>query len=43
MNGVTAKPNKDGKQQPDIDINVGLSERPPWFCRYVELFTTGSL
>ncbi|KAG7988684.1 hypothetical protein I3843_03G200000 [Carya illinoinensis] len=28
----TAKPNKNSKQQPDIDINVGLSEHPPWFC-----------
>lgn len=28
----SAKPNKDSKQQTDIDINVGLSERPPWFC-----------
>ncbi|XP_041005493.1 UBP1-associated proteins 1C [Juglans microcarpa x Juglans regia] len=31
-NALTAKPNKNSKQQPDIDINVGLSERPPWFC-----------
>ncbi|KAL1335541.1 hypothetical protein HN51_064399 [Arachis hypogaea] len=32
-NGAPAKPNKDGnKQKPDVDINVGLSERPPWFC-----------
>ncbi|KAM6583527.1 hypothetical protein CsatB_010529 [Cannabis sativa] len=31
-NGSAAKPNKDGKQQPDFDISVGLSERPPWFC-----------
>ncbi|GLT61268.1 hypothetical protein SLA2020_339870 [Shorea laevis] len=30
-NGPTAKPNKGSKQQTDIDINVGLSERPPWF------------
>ncbi|OAY27089.1 UBP1-associated proteins 1C isoform X1 [Manihot esculenta] len=31
-NGATPKPSKNTKQQPDIDINVGLSERPPWFC-----------
>ncbi|MED6186016.1 hypothetical protein PIB30_062643 [Stylosanthes scabra] len=32
-NGTPAKPNKDGnKQKPEVDINVGLSERPPWFC-----------
>ncbi|KAL9440927.1 hypothetical protein AB3S75_019578 [Citrus x aurantiifolia] len=31
-NGMNAKSNKESKQQPDIDINVGLSERPPWFC-----------
>uniref|UniRef100_A0A803QT98 Zinc finger C2H2 LYAR-type domain-containing protein n=1 Tax=Cannabis sativa TaxID=3483 RepID=A0A803QT98_CANSA len=35
-NGSAAKPNKDGKQQPDFDISVGLSERPPWFCRRKE-------
>lgn len=37
-NGPTAKPNKGSKQQTDIDINVGLSERPPWFCRCVYIF-----
>ncbi|XP_034913349.1 uncharacterized protein [Populus alba] len=31
-NGATPKSNKDAKQKPDVDINVGLSERPPWFC-----------
>ncbi|CAK9177117.1 unnamed protein product [Ilex paraguariensis] len=31
-NGATAKPNSDLKQKPDVDINVGLSEHPPWFC-----------
>lgn len=31
-NGTNAKSKKESKQQPDIDINVGLSERPPWFC-----------
>ncbi|CAL5442816.1 unnamed protein product [Camellia sinensis] len=30
--GMTAKPKNDVKQKPDIDVNVGLSERPPWFC-----------
>lgn len=34
-NGSSAKPSKDSKKQVDFDINVGLSERPPWFCRYV--------
>lgn len=33
-NGTPAKPNKDAKQQPDFDITVGLTKRPPWFCRY---------
>lgn len=37
-NGPTAKANKGSKQQTDIDINVGLSERPPWFCRCVYIF-----
>ncbi|KAK7265401.1 hypothetical protein RJT34_33021 [Clitoria ternatea] len=32
LNVATAKPNKDGKQKPEVDIHVGLSERPPWFC-----------
>ncbi|XP_021277239.1 UBP1-associated proteins 1C [Herrania umbratica] len=27
-----AKPSKETKEKPDIDINVGLSQRPPWFC-----------
>ncbi|KAJ6742738.1 CELL GROWTH-REGULATING NUCLEOLAR PROTEIN LYAR [Salix viminalis] len=31
-NGATPKSNKDAKQKPDVDINVGLTERPPWFC-----------
>ena len=35
-NVTPGKPNKDGnKQKPEVDINVGLSERPPWFCRYI--------
>ncbi|TKY54453.1 UBP1-associated proteins 1C [Spatholobus suberectus] len=32
LNVATAKPNKESKQRPEVDINVGLSERPPWFC-----------
>lgn len=32
LNVATAKPNKEGNQKPEVDINVGLSERPPWFC-----------
>ncbi|KAM2218762.1 hypothetical protein TB2_017647 [Malus domestica] len=34
LNGGGAKPinNKDGKQQPDFDITVGLTKRFPWFC-----------
>lgn len=32
-NGATPKTNKDSKKQPDVDINLGLSQRPPWFCR----------
>ncbi|KAK2973713.1 hypothetical protein RJ640_021544 [Escallonia rubra] len=33
-NGTTPKPKSDTKQKPEVDINVGLSERPPWYCRY---------
>ncbi|XP_021902068.1 UBP1-associated proteins 1C isoform X1 [Carica papaya] len=40
LNGTTAKPNKDSKQHPDFDINVGLSERPPWFCSLCNTKTT---
>lgn len=29
---TTPKPNSDSKQKPDYDINVGLSNWPPWFC-----------
>ncbi|KAK3004289.1 hypothetical protein RJ639_019672, partial [Escallonia herrerae] len=32
-NGTTPKPRSDTKQKPEVDINVGLSERPPWYCR----------
>ncbi|XP_059634793.1 UBP1-associated proteins 1C [Cornus florida] len=31
-NAATSKGKNDLKQKPNIDINVGLSERPPWFC-----------
>lgn len=31
-NGTPAKSKQDSKPQPDFDINVGLSDRPPWFC-----------
>lgn len=31
-NGVNTKPQNDAKKRPEVDINVGLSERPPWFC-----------
>ncbi|KAE8712538.1 mitogen-activated protein kinase kinase 2 [Hibiscus syriacus] len=31
-NGSNAKPNKQTKEKPDVDINMGLSQRPPWFC-----------
>ncbi|XP_009604336.1 uncharacterized protein LOC107771467 [Nicotiana tabacum] len=31
-NGTPAKASSDSKQKPDVDINVGLSDRPPWFC-----------
>ncbi|KAJ8526521.1 hypothetical protein K7X08_028998 [Anisodus acutangulus] len=31
-NGTLAKPSGDSKQKPDVDINVGLSDHPPWFC-----------
>ncbi|KAG8367192.1 hypothetical protein BUALT_Bualt16G0047100 [Buddleja alternifolia] len=31
-NGTNTKPKNDSKHKPDVDINVGLSERPPWFC-----------
>ncbi|XP_048335180.1 UBP1-associated proteins 1C isoform X2 [Ziziphus jujuba] len=32
LNSANAKPKTDSKQQPGVDLNVGLSERPPWFC-----------
>ena len=30
------KPDKP-KPNADVDINVGLSTRPPWFCRYANM------
>lgn len=38
-NGTPGKQNnKDSKQQQlDFDIKIGLSKRPPWFCRYIIL------
>lgn len=33
------KPNK-GKQQPEVDVNVGLSSHPPWFCSLCNTNTT---
>lgn len=30
--GTPGKPNSNAKPKPEVDINVGLSERPPWFC-----------
>lgn len=32
LNGTPAKAKSDSKQRPEVDITVGLSERPPWFC-----------
>ncbi|GFQ07542.1 ubp1-associated proteins 1c [Phtheirospermum japonicum] len=31
-NGSNTKSKNETKQKPEVDINVGLSERPPWFC-----------
>ncbi|KAK9060826.1 hypothetical protein SSX86_021532 [Deinandra increscens subsp. villosa] len=31
-NGTPGKPNSASKPKPEVDINVGLSDRPPWFC-----------
>ncbi|CAN4084661.1 unnamed protein product [Withania somnifera] len=36
--GAPAKPSSDSKQKPVVDINVGLSDHPPWFCRSGEAF-----
>ncbi|KAG2407487.1 UBP1-associated protein [Vigna angularis] len=40
LSAATATPNKDNKQRPEVDINVGLSERPPWFCSLCNTTTT---
>ncbi|KAJ7955933.1 UBP1-associated proteins 1C-like [Quillaja saponaria] len=40
LNATTAKPNKNSKQHPVVDINVGLSERAPWFCSLCNTKTT---
>ncbi|XP_028797483.1 UBP1-associated proteins 1C [Neltuma alba] len=32
LNVTTAKSNNNNKQKPEVDIHVGLAERPPWFC-----------
>ncbi|XP_050220544.1 UBP1-associated proteins 1C [Mercurialis annua] len=29
---TTATPKSNKKQHPDVDITVGLSDRPPWYC-----------
>ncbi|PIM98552.1 Cell growth-regulating nucleolar protein [Handroanthus impetiginosus] len=31
-NGTNTKPKNHSKQKPEVDINVGLSDRPPWLC-----------
>ncbi|KAL3625325.1 hypothetical protein CASFOL_030779 [Castilleja foliolosa] len=31
-NGSNTKSKSETKQKPEVDINVGLSERPPWLC-----------
>ncbi|KAF8670972.1 hypothetical protein HU200_004000 [Digitaria exilis] len=38
-NGVQGKPDKP-KPNADVDINVGLSTRPPWFCSLCNTTTT---
>lgn len=40
LNGMNAKSNEESKQQPDVDINVGLSEHPPWFCSLCNTMAT---
>ncbi|KAK2973714.1 hypothetical protein RJ640_021545 [Escallonia rubra] len=39
-NGTTPKPKSDTKQKPEVDINVGLSERPPWYCSLCDTSAT---
>ncbi|KAL8215499.1 hypothetical protein R6Q57_022336 [Mikania cordata] len=31
-NGTPGKHSSSAKPKPEVDINVGLSDRPPWFC-----------
>ncbi|KAL7119817.1 hypothetical protein ACP275_02G085100 [Erythranthe tilingii] len=31
-NGTNTKPERDSKQKSEVDINVGLSDCPMWFC-----------
>ncbi|GAU41932.1 hypothetical protein TSUD_139180 [Trifolium subterraneum] len=33
LNAAASKPVKEGKQRSVVDTNVGLSQRPLWFCR----------
>ncbi|QCD80263.1 UBP1-associated proteins 1C [Vigna unguiculata] len=40
LSAATATPNKDNKQRPEVDTNVGLSEQPPWFCSLCNTTTT---
>ncbi|XP_073290461.1 uncharacterized protein [Primulina huaijiensis] len=37
---INTKSKNDSKQKPEIDVNVGLSERPPWFCSLCNTKTT---
>ncbi|XP_068650158.1 UBP1-associated proteins 1C-like [Aristolochia californica] len=39
-NGTPAKPKSENKQNFDVDINVGLSSRPPWICSLCNTTTT---
>ncbi|KAG9451792.1 hypothetical protein H6P81_004696 [Aristolochia fimbriata] len=39
-NGTPAKPKTANNQNSDVDINVGLSSRPPWVCSLCNTTTT---
>ncbi|KAF9612575.1 hypothetical protein IFM89_002171 [Coptis chinensis] len=39
-NDTPAKINSNSNKKPDVDINVGLSTRPPWFCSLCNTTTT---
>ncbi|XP_058106554.1 UBP1-associated proteins 1C-like [Magnolia sinica] len=39
-NATPAKPKNESKKNLDIDINVGLSSHPPWFCSLCNTNTT---